>query len=432
MTKTEIINKIASEFDVLSGKLNGQKQTASYGKRKEALEAFKEVGIPTLKYENWKYTKLAFINQFDFNLAIGGNITKEDIEAKVPKFDAYKLVFVNGKYEESLSDTVNVKGLVIDNFSTALSKNEISALYSKVADYKKDPFLALNTALALDGAYIKVEKNAIIDKPLHLVVINDAKEQSTKTFFRNMIDISDNASVKILESNHTIGDNPAMTNVVSEVFVGQNARAEYHKMQADTENSYYFGNIQVQQQKDSHFKTSTISLSGKFIRNNINTVLNGTGCQSDMDGFYYVDGDNLIDNHTYLDHAMPHCDSNEFYKGIMNGKGTAVFNGKIMVRPDAQQTNAYQSNKNILLSDDATINTKPELEIYADDVKCSHGATCGYMDDESLFYLRARGIGEKEAKTLLLNAFAGEVIQRIEIEDLRNFATELILNRLNV
>ncbi len=430
MSKTELINKIASEFDSLAKQLNGQKETDSFGKRKEALEAFKQVGIPTLKHENWKYTKLAFIHQHDFDFALSCNVTKEEIEAKVPKFDAFRLVFVNGKFIAEFSDKIEEKGLVIDNISNALGNNEISALYSKVADYKKDPFLALNTAMAYEGAYIKVEKNVIIQKPLHLVIINDSKEKSTKSYFRNLIDVSENASVKILETNHTVGENAAMTNVVSEVFVGQNAKAEYHKLQADTPNSHYFGNLQIQQEKDSHFKTSAITLSGKFIRNNVNTLLNGTGCQNDMDGFYYADDNNLIDNHTYIDHAMPHCDSNEFYKGIMNDNGTAVFNGKIMVRPDAQQTNAYQSNKNILLSDNATINTKPELEIYADDVKCSHGATCGYMDDESLFYLRARGIGEKEAQTLLLNAFAGEVLERIDIEELRNHATDLILNRL--
>jgi Fe-S cluster assembly protein SufD len=411
--------------------LNGQKQSDSFSKRKEALDAFNEVGIPTLKHENWKYTKLAFMHQFDFELSLSGSLSKEELEALVPRFDAYRLVFVNGRFEENLSDVVQEKGLLIRNLADVLADSTISALYSKIADYKKDPFLALNAAMAFEGAYIKVDRNAVIDKPLHIVVINDSKDKSTKAYFRNLIDVAENASVKIIETNHTLGVNASLTNSVSEVFVAQNARAEYHKLQADTEKSYYFGNIQVQQERDSHFKTSVLSLSGKFIRNNINTVLNGTGCQSDMDGFYYVDADNTIDNHTYLDHAMPNCESNEFYKGIMNDKGTGIFNGKIMVRQDAQKTNAYQSNKNILLSDDATINTKPELEIYADDVKCSHGATCGYLDEESLFYLRARGIGEKEARTLLLNAFAGEVIERIGIEDLRNYATELVLNRLS-
>ncbi len=431
MSKTEFINKIANEFEILSDVLNGQKQSDSFSKRKEALDAFNEVGIPTLKHENWKYTKLAFMHQFDFELSLRGNLSKEELQALVPRFDAYRLVFVNGRFEENLSDVVQEKGLLIRNLADVLADSTISAVYSKIADYKKDPFLALNAAMAFEGAYIKVERNTVIDKPLHIVVINDSKDKSTKAYFRNLIDVAENASVKIIETNHTLGDNASLTNSVSEVFVAQNARAEYHKLQADTEKSYYFGNIQVQQERDSHFKTSVLSLSGKFIRNNINTVLNGTGCQSDMDGFYYVDADNTIDNHTYLDHAMPHCESNEFYKGIMNDKGTGIFNGKIMVRPDAQKTNAYQSNKNILLSDDATINTKPELEIYADDVKCSHGATCGYLDEESLFYLRARGIGEKEARTLLLNAFAGEVIERIGIEDLRNYATELVLNRLS-
>jgi Fe-S cluster assembly protein SufD len=431
MSKTEFINKIANEFEILSDVLNGQKQSDSFSKRKEALDAFNEVGIPTLKHENWKYTKLAFMHQFDFELSLSGSLSKEELEALVPRFDAYRLVFVNGRFEENLSDVVQEKGLLIRNLADVLADSTISALYSKIADYKKDPFLALNAAMAFEGAYIKVDRNAVIDKPLHIVVINDSKDKSTKAYFRNLIDVAENASVKIIETNHTLGVNASLTNSVSEVFVAQNARAEYHKLQADTEKSYYFGNIQVQQERDSHFKTSVLSLSGKFIRNNINTVLNGTGCQSDMDGFYYVDADNTIDNHTYLDHAMPNCESNEFYKGIMNDKGTGIFNGKIMVRQDAQKTNAYQSNKNILLSDDATINTKPELEIYADDVKCSHGATCGYLDEESLFYLRARGIGEKEARTLLLNAFAGEVIERIGIEDLRNYATELVLNRLS-
>ncbi len=431
MSKTEFINKIASEFETLSSHLNGQKDSDSYGKRKEAIAAFNEAGLPTLKHEHWKYTKLSFLHQFDFDFAIGGNVSKEEVEAKVPKFDAYKLVFVNGIYNASLSDDVKVKGLTIDNLSKVLAKKEVAALYSQVADYKKNPFLALNTAMSFEGAYVKVHKNTVIDKPLHVVIINESKEKSSKSYFRNMIEVGENASVKIIETNHTFGDNAALTNVVSEIFLAQNAKSEYHKLQIDVDNSYYLGTVQAYQERDSHFKSSSISLSGKFVRNNLDSVLNGKGCLTDFDGFYYAEKDNLVDNHTFIDHANPHCDSNEFYKGIMNDKGTAVFNGKILVRPDAQQTNAYQSNKNILLSDDATINTKPELEIYADDVKCSHGATCGYLDEESLFYLKARGIGEKEAKTLLLNAFAGEVFERIGIEDLRNYAIELAFSRLH-
>jgi Fe-S cluster assembly protein SufD len=316
----------------------------------------------------------------------------------------------------------------LNRYDEELIKNHLG----KYAGYENDPFVSINTALSQDGAYIYIPDGVMLEEPIQLIFLNDSRQGEIMSNPRNLIIVGDCSQVKILETNYTIGDKPSLTNMVTEIVADRFANVDYYKVQNNGENSYYIGTIQASQERGSVFNNSTVTIRGNFIRNNLNTRHNDEGCESNYHGFYLLEGKDFVDNHTLVDHAKPNCTSSEVYKGIIGDYATAVFNGKIVVRPDAQKTNAYQSNKNILMSDNATINTKPQLEIFADDVKCSHGAASGNLDKESLFYLKSRGIGEEKAKALLLNAFASDVVEKINISELRDQIKQQIAVRLNM
>lgn len=243
---------------------------------------------------------------------------------------------------------------------------------------------------------------------------------------RNLIIAEDNSNFKLYETNHTIGDNTGISNISTEIYVGHNTHLEHIKFQNDTDNGIYFAQSEAKQERDSNYTSNTITLNGKFVRNDLGTTHNGENIETHYYGYYYGSGRNLIDNHTMVDHATPHCESNELYKGVLGDSSIGTFNGKILVRPDAQKTNAYQSSKNVLLTDTAKVNAKPELEIYADDVKCSHGSSTGSIDKDALFYLQARGIPKEKAKALLLLAYSQEIIDKITIEPIREYITQQV------
>jgi Fe-S cluster assembly protein SufD len=291
--------------------------------------------------------------------------------------------------------------------------------------------LDLNTSFLADGAFLHIAKGVRADKPVHFLFLNDASASPILVAPRNLFVTEAGAHVEVIESFHSIGGgSSSFTNAVTEVVTAADSVLDLSKVQLEDSDSYHVGYTAACQHKHSEFHINTITLDGAIVRNNLNILLAGEQCTAYLYGLYLLDGNQLVDNHSLVDHAVPNCQSNELYKGVVDGKAQGVFNGKIFVRKDAQKTNAYQSNKNILLSDEASMNTKPQLEIFADDVKCSHGTTTGQLDEEALFYLRSRGIGEDHARAFLNIAFAGDVIQKIAYEPLRNKLMELMEDKL--
>ena len=431
--ESAVINPgISSEFEVFEKKSDILKDV-----RREAIGVVNQLGFPTTRHEEWKYTNLKTItsHQLEFGKVTSiYQVTREDVDRfRIAGKNELVLVFENGRYVPSLSDVIpqnaNIK---ISSLADSMETEVVQNYLGKVAAYQNETFVALNTAFILDGIVVHVTANSQIARPIHFMHISNSGNAANVTNIRNLIVADEGSKVSVTESYHSLNNTcKGLINTVTEVVVKANAFVEHVKAQLDAETTNQINFTQVNQEKDSTFDTVTVTLSGALVRNNLHIRLNGVNCTSHLFGLYILDGEQVVDNHTLVDHAMPNCFSNELYKGIIGGKASGVFNGKIFVRKDAQKTNAYQSNKNILLSDEAQINTKPQLEILADDVKCTHGATTGQMDEDALFYLRARGIGEQSAKALLNIAFAGDVLNNIKNEELKNNLLDLAVEKLH-
>jgi Fe-S cluster assembly protein SufD len=392
----------------------------------KALMYLENTGIPTNKHEDYKYCNMEAILKKEFK-----NV-EQKFENSVD-ISPYKLentitmVVLNGNYSEALSDKIILNGLHI----SALSNLDANAkkLISTTANVESDAFIALNTAFSSNGFHLKVEKGNALRIPIHILYISSSKSEAMVNT-RNLIELEENAEATLIEEQIILGKGKIFTNYLSEKFVAQNAKLNCTLFQNESSLGYSVNTNQVKVERSGHYDNTTITLSGQVVRNNHNVILAGENSEAHLNGLFSSKGTQLIDNHTLMDHQVPHCESNELYKGIVNDKSIGVFNGKIFVRKDAQKTNAYQSSKNILLSDDATINTKPQLEIYADDVKCSHGTSTGKIDESAMFYLNARGIGKESARKLLLGSFALEVINKIEVDSLRERITTLFENEI--
>lgn len=382
-----------------------------------AIRYLEDKGIPNNKHEDYKYCNIEAVLRKEFKSVeqAFNELTNADI-APLKIDEAINLVVVNGVYNEELSEKMIVKGLTVNSLNE-LSSSEKALLCSQ-AKSDTDALIALNTAFSANGLFLQIDKNNIIPMPLHVIYVNSGNANIV-TNTRSFINVQANAQATLIESFYNIGSAKVFSNFVSEKFVGENAKLTCHTFQNEGALSYSVNTNQVKINKYSNYSNTTMTLSGELVRNNHNVVLADSNCEAHLNGLFISSGTQQIDNHTLIDHQMPHCESNELYKGIAKDKSAGTFNGKIFVRKDAQKTNAYQSSKNILMSDDATINTKPQLEIYADDVKCSHGTSTGKIDTEALFYLKARGIGEDSARKLLLQAFAQELIDKIEIPSLQ-------------
>ena len=401
--------------------------------RKDALQTLSNLDFPTNKHEEWKYTDItkALKKNFDFNrYSTAPAYTREQLDPfKYPGMDANYLVFINGKFSGELSDYSSLgQSILIENLTVAFDQNHslIREHFAKHAEFQKDFFNALSTAFTEDGVFIRIFDGAIIERPIVFLMISDSTNGNTVAQPRNLICVGKNCKAILIENYISVGDNPQFTNAVSELVLDENSFVDYYKLQNEKENTYHVGTTQVYQSRNSNFSSTTVTTNGGVIRNNLNIKLDGEGAEATMYGLYLLNGKTHVDNHTAVDHAQPKALSNELYKGVMNGKSTGVFNGKIYVRKDAQKTNAFQSNRNVLLSDDASINTKPQLEIWADDVKCSHGATTGQIDEEALFYLQSRGISKDKAKALLMTAFASEIIKVIKVKEVKESLEKLI------
>lgn len=431
-----ILDALTGRFEAFEKSLNGQSKSAIHQVRKSAFETLKANGFPAPKDEEYKFTNLtrALEKNIDFQTkASAPSITEEQVKGvKIPNLDAYNLIFINGEYSEEHSDSFSIEGLDINSFEQAAKENtdQVADYFGKQADFEKDPFIALNTAFSQNGAVINVKDSVIIDKPIALYFVSDGANEQPIYNTRNIVVVGKSAQVTVLEKFDTIGEEKSFTNAVNEIFVAENAHAKYYKIENDADVTYHVSNVNVAQERNSHFTANTIALNGAMVRNNLDIKLNNEGCEAHMNGLYVLGGKTHVDNHTTVDHTMPNAYSNELYKGIMDDKSKGVFNGKIFVRKDAQKTNAFQSNKNILMTNDATVNTKPQLEIWADDVKCSHGCTTGQLDQDALFYLQARGIRKERARAILLHAFASDVIENLEIKAIQDYVEEIITARL--
>lgn len=383
----------------------------------DAIRILEDKGIPNNKHEDYKYCNLEAIFRKEFKTIEQSfnKLTNLDI-APYKIEEAINLVVVNGIYTEELSEKIIVKGITIKSLNE-LSNTEKQKISSQ-AKSSTDALIALNSAFCENGLFLKVEKNNSIPMPVHIIYINSSNANALINT-RNFIDIESNTEITLIESFVNSGTGKLFSNFVSEKFIGENAKLNCYTIQTENKLSYSVNTNQVKINRYANYCNTTFTLSGEVVRNNHNVELAAANCEAHLNGLFITNGTQLVDNHTLIDHQMPNCESNELYKGVAKDKSTGIFNGKIFVRKDAQKTNAYQSSKNILLSNDATINTKPQLEIYADDVKCSHGTSTGKVDEEALFYLKARGIGDEVARKLLLQAFAQELIDKIEIKSLK-------------
>lgn len=422
--------------DSLVASYNDSQLAALKDIKSGALEEFKSNGLPPHKTEEYKFTHFSKALEKNFSTVqtTAEKLTVDDIQSRIIDPSAsVNLIFVNGQFLADLSKIEDLpSGLILKDLEQALQDNEeeVKKHFGQYADYKVDGFTALNTALASNGVFLSLDKNVVFDSPIYIYYFNDGRNNEGYSFPRNLVVAKSGSQVTFIEKAITVGEQNSFFNPLSEIVVEPNAHVHHVKIQNDGSNSYEVCQTQVQQSSDSTYSSYVISLDGAMIRNNLNIVSNGQNCESNMYGLYLLDGETHVDNHTTVDHKEPNSNSNELYKGIMDDKSRGVFNGKIYVRQEAQKTNAFQSNNNILLSDNATINTKPQLEIWADDVKCSHGCTTGQLDEEAVFYLQARGIDKVKAKAMLLYAFAHDIVEKIPVEIIRDRLDNFIFERL--
>lgn len=404
--------------------------------RKNAFAFFEKTGLPTAKQEEYRFTPIAkrLEKYFTWDTKESTSPINSIDDFLIPTLVANILVFVNGRYSESLSKIISPESEIrIKRLSVAFRSDSsiVSSYLDKVLHPDKDPFAAMNSAFWHEGLFIHVPENTSVSNPVFILHLNDASNDQVISQTKVLGIVEKGSQLSIIEKFDSVGSNPVFHNFSEEWIVKEKSHLEYCKIQNDVGKSYQVSNTVIHQSDNSLLNTFTLTLNGQLVRNNLGIIIDGENCESHFYGLYLVNGNTLADNHTVVDHKKPNSFSNEMYKGIMDGNSKGVFNGKIFVRPHAQKTNAFQSNRNILVSDSASINTKPQLEIWADDVKCSHGCTSGQLDDEALFYLRSRGIAAPIAKAMLLYAFAGEVLAPIQNETLKSYLDNLIAERLH-
>ena len=401
-----------------------------------AIKVFEAHGFPTKKDENWKYTSLNSLIKEEYNLVGHSENTVEFRDVKkyfLNDIDSYKIVFIDGVYSSYLSETTH-DGVDVCLLSAALTKPKykpvIDKYFNKIA--KEDSLTSLNTAFAKEGAYIYVPKSKVVSKPVQIVHFSTGVESNLMLQPRNLIVVEENAEVQIIERHQSLNENAVFTNSVTEIFAADHARVDYYKIQNDRDNASLIDNTHIDQQNSCEVSVHTFSFGGKLTRNNLNFYQNGEHNNSILKGVTIIEDKQHVDHNTLVHHKQPNCESHQDYKGIFDDRSVGVFNGKVVVDAIAQKINAYQSNNNILVSDKASINSKPQLEIFADDVRCSHGCTIGQLDEDALFYMKTRGIGEKEGRALLMYAFANNVLASVKIPQLKARITKLIANKLGV
>jgi len=428
--------------ELLVGKFSQLESTSSQPKwlapvRKAGIASFADQGFPTLHDEDWRFTNVAPIAKLNFQLAkeisVNGAETKLIDESAFKKLPGHRLVFVNGFFCAKLSSIKPVSGGVrIENLSAALAKDStlIEKHLGKYARTASNTFAALNQAFFTDGAFIFVPQGVEVAEPVQLIYISSAKNSGEVILPRNLVIAEANSKLTVVESYISTGNVAYFTNAVTEILAGDNAAVEHIKLQDEAADAFHIATIAGEFGRASNVTVHSFALGAKLSRTNIRTKLAGEGLECILNGLYLTKDEQLADHYMIVEHAQPHCASHEYFNGILDDKSKGVFHGRILVQQIAQKTDAKQTNKNLLLSDEATADTKPQLEIYADDVKCTHGATIGQLNDESIFYLRSRGLDAETAKRMLIHAFAGEIIERIKCEPARELIDKLVWDRL--
>ena len=404
--------------------------------RNDAIKVFEEKGFPSKKEEAWKYTSLNALLKNDYSVFPSNKSSLELKDVRkyfLHEIDTYKLVFVDGVYNSFLSETTH-DSLDVCLLSSALNKTKykavIDAYFNKTA--VKESLTSLNTAFAKEGAYIHIPKNKEVEKPIEIINFSTGSEAAILLQPRNLVVVGENAHVQIIERHQSLNGNQVLTNSVTEIFAEKRAYVDFYKIQNDAHTASLIDSTYVSQERESHCRVHTFSFGGKLTRNNLNFYQKGERCDSTLNGITIIEGKQHVDHNTLVHHIAPNCESHQDYKGIFDENATGVFNGKVYVEKDAQKLDAFQQNNNILVSDKASINSKPQLEIFADDVRCSHGCTIGQLDEDAMFYLQSRGIGKKEARALLMYAFANNVLEGVKIPELKARINKLIANKIGV
>lgn len=404
--------------------------------RSEAIKDFETEGFPTKKDEAWKYTSLNSLLKQDYSVFPKKEdaISYSDVKRYfIHDIDTYNIVFIDGIYSSHMSNTTHDK-FDVCLMSSALASDKykpiIENYFNKIAP--KTGLNALNTAFSYEGAYIHVPKNKQVDKPIQIVNFATGNEASLMLQPRNLVVVEENSHVQIIERHQSLNSNPVLTNSVTEIFADKRAIVDYYKIQNDKDSASLIDSTYIEQKQESLCSVHTFSFGGKLTRNNLNFYQRGERINSVLNGVTIIEGKQHVDHNTLVHHIEPNCESHQDYKGIFDEKSIGVFNGKVMVDKEAQKTNAYQKNNNILVSDSATINSKPQLEIFADDVRCSHGCTIGQLNEDALFYMRSRGIPKKEARALLMYAFANSVLESVKIPEVKKRINKIIATKLNV
>ena len=431
----ELKEKLLSSFMAFEARVDVQ--TELHDLRTLAIKNFEHKGFPTKKDEAWKYTSLNAILKKDFTVFPKNESTIEFKDVKkyfLHEIDTYKLVFIDGVFASNLSSTTH-EGIDVCLMSSALTKPKykmvIDTYFNQIAS-KDETLTSLNTAFANEGAYINIPKSKVADKPIEIMYFSTGSEAALLVQPRNLVIVGENSHVQIIERHQCLNENAVLTNSVTEIFAQKRAIVDYYKIQNDELEANLIDNTYVSQKQESHVSVQTFSFGGNLTRNNLNFYHFGERLTSTLNGITIIGDKQHVDHYTLVHHAQPNCESFQDYKGIFSDRSTGVFNGKVYVEKEAQKTNAFQKSNNILLSDKATINAKPQLEIFADDVKCSHGCTVGQLDETALFYMQQRGIPKKEAKALLMYAFSNAVIESIKIPELKNRITTIIATKLGV
>ena len=431
----ELKEKILSSFMAFEESIDVHENL--HDVRTSAIKNFENKGFPTKKEEAWKYTSLNSILKNDYSVFPKHEDSIEFKDVKkyfMHEIDTYKVVFVDGKFASHLSSTTH-DGIDVCLMASALTKPKykmiIDEYFNKIAS-KEESLTTLNTAFSLEGAYINIPKSKVADKPIEIIYFSTGIEDALMVQPRNLVIVGENAHVQIIERHQSLNENPVLTNSVTEIFAQKRAIVDYYKIQNDVLTANLIDNTYISQKQESIVAVHTFSFGGNITRNNLNFYHFGERIDSTLKGITIIGGKQHVDHHTLVQHATPNCESHQNYKTILNDSATGVFNGKIFVEREAKKTNAFQQNNNILLSDKATINAKPQLEIFADDVKCSHGCTIGQLDETAMFYMQQRGIPKNEAKALLMYAFSNEVIQSIKIPELKQRITKIIATKLGV
>lgn len=433
MNTTEARDFYRDHFVEFERDLNNN-QAWTHSVRREAISRFAELGFPSAGHEEWKYTNVAPIAKIPFRLAqdgLNGVASAALARLGVESLVNNRIVFINGHYSRNLSSFQAPENVRIGSLSAVLGDHPASVepYLARHASYQDQAFVALNTAWMSDGCFIHVPKGSVLGDPIQLIFFSTSQGEATVSYPRNLIVIDDESRASVVETYLGVKGEVYFTNAVTEIVLGKNSLVDHYKLQCESNSAFHVATLQVHQDRSSNFSSHSVSLGGALARNDFNSVLDGEGSECSLKGLYAVEGKQHVDNHTRVDHVKPHCISRELYKGILGGRAKGVFNGKIYVHGAAQGTDAKQTNKNLLLSEEATINTKPQLEIYNDNVKCTHGSTVGQLDQDAIFYLRSRGIGLQDARRLMSFAFASEIIATVKPLKLRSWFEETFHSR---